>query len=147
MRMHADGSGIQDGVKRCPPQRSARKDFAADGFGQLMGGLFAPGANSYESASLRKSERRGSGGSTRSEDQDAAPGQRKLFLESTQNPDIIGIAAEKRTILPDDHGVYSTNLRRQRVALFQVLQDGLFVRDGYAEPANPEFRHSLQKIA
>src|SRR5260370_41671716 len=112
MSMHADGSGIQDGVKRCPPQPSARKDFAADGFGQLMGGLFAPRTNPNEGAGLRESERRGSGGSTRSEDQDAAPGQRKLFLESTQNPDIIGIAAEKRTIGPDDHGVDCTNLRR-----------------------------------
>src|SRR5258708_24202454 len=63
-----------------------------------------------------------------------------------ENPDVIGVAAEKRTSSPDDGGVDGTNLRRDGVTLFQELQDGLLVRDRDAEAANPEFRHGLQKI-
>src|SRR6266567_240548 len=74
VRMHADGSGIQDGVKRFAPQRATRNDFTAGSFGQFLRSLFAPGTNSNESASFRKSERRSPRGAARSEDQDAAPG-------------------------------------------------------------------------
>src|SRR6266446_2014510 len=126
-RMHADGSGIQDGVKRFAAQRPTRKDFTADGSGQFPRSLFPPRTNYNESASLRKSERRSSRSAARPKDQDAAPGQRKLFLEGTQNPDVISIAAEKRTISPDDHGVDGANLRCERVTLLHVLQDGLFM--------------------
>src|SRR5438445_13692809 len=145
--MHADGSGIQDGVKRFAAQRAAPNDFAANGFGQFLRGLFSPRTNANARASLGKRARRSSRGATRTEDQDAAPSQRKLFFEGAQNPDVIGIAAGKRTIAPDDHSIDGGNLRGQRVAFFQVFQDGLFVRDGYTEAANPEFRHRFQKIA
>src|SRR5260370_42099440 len=145
--MHAKGSGIQDGVKRFVLQRAARNDVAPGGFGQFSRRLFSSRTNSNESARLRKSERRGSGSAARPKDQDAAPGERKLFLEGTQNSDVIGIAAEKRTISPDDYSVNSANLCRERVTFLQMLQDGLFVRDGHAETANPEFRHRVQKIA
>src|SRR6266700_1254676 len=67
--MHADGSGIQDGVKRLAAQRATRNDFAAGGFGQFSRSLFPPVTNSNESASFRKSERRNPRGAARSEDQ------------------------------------------------------------------------------
>src|SRR5260370_8992844 len=144
--MHTDRSGIEDGVKRLAPQGAARNDFAAYGFGQFSRSLFAPRTNRNESASLRESERCGSRGAARAEDQDAAPSQPKLFFEGAQNADVIGIAAEKRTISPDNDGVDGTNLGGERGTLLQVLEDGLFVRDGHAETAHSKFGNGGQKI-
>ena len=72
-------------------------------------------------ACSRESERGGSCDTARAEDQDAASGQTKFLLEGAQNPDVVGIAAEERTIAPDDDGVDGANLGGERVAFFQVL--------------------------
>ncbi len=74
------------------------------------------------------------------------PASSKFFLEGAQNPEVIGIAPEERAIAPDHHSIDGANLGGERIALFQVFQDGLFVRNRYAEAANAELRNGPQKI-
>ena len=62
---------------------------------------------------FRKSERGGSRYTAGAEDQDAASSQSKLLLERAQNPDVIGIAAEERTVSPDNDRVNGTNLEQR----------------------------------
>src|ERR1700722_3442072 len=96
--MHADWRGVQDRVKSLVLQSAARNSFAADGFGQFSRCLFAAGANRNVRACARKSEPRRSRNAACAEDQDAPPVEPKLVLERPQNPNVIGIAAEERTI-------------------------------------------------
>src|SRR5271168_1702549 len=82
-----------------------------------------------------------------SEDEHSAPGKSQLFLQGAQNPHVVGIAAEERTISPDHDGVDGANLGGKRVAFLQVPPDGLFVRNRNAEAADAELRDGPEKIA
>src|SRR6202030_596189 len=46
-----------------------------------------------------------------------------------------------------DHSIYCADGRGQSVAIVQMPQNALFVRDCDAETAQAEVRHSLEKIA
>ena len=74
------------------------------------------------------------------------PARRSFFCSDAQHADVVRIAARKRAIAAHDHRVYRADVRRQRIAFFQVPQDGLLVRDGDAKAANAELGHGLQKI-
>ena len=109
--------------------------------------LFRGGRRSRPERQLRKGKRRGSRDAACAKDEDAAPGELELLFERAQDADVVGVGTEERTVALDDDGVDGADLRGERVALLQMLQDGLLVRDGHAEPANAELGHSLQKVA
>src|SRR5580704_8313370 len=118
MGLHTDWSGVDNRVKAFAAEDTSRDDVASDSFGQFSRSFFAASADPDASTRLRESERRSPRNTARAEDQHAAVGKRKFPPEGAQNPDVVRVAAEERTISPNDHRVYSANLGRKRVTFF-----------------------------
>ncbi len=70
----------------------------------------------------------------------------EFLLQRAEHADIIRVATVKRPVAPDHNGVYGADFRSQRLALLQVFEDGLLVRQGDAETADSELRNSREKI-
>ncbi len=71
----------------------------------------------------------------------------EFFLQCTEDADVIRVAAVKRPVAPDRHGIHGADVCRERLAFLQVFEDGLLVRDGDTETADTEFRNGGKKIA
>src|SRR5579872_121433 len=98
---------------------TTRQFNSRDGISPLSSrGFFATRANPDVRSRLSKSKRSSSGNTARTKDQNAAAAKRKLFLEGSQNADVVGIAAGERSVAAHDHRVYGANLRRERVTFF-----------------------------
>src|ERR1700731_2937973 len=122
MRVHADGSGIEDGVKGLRAQSTARDDFATDSAGQFARCIFTARADVNAGTRTRESEGSGTSGSASAEDQYAAFRERQFFLQRAQDADVIRIAAVERTIAAHHDCIHRAYVRGQRVTILQVPQ-------------------------
>src|SRR5713226_4969475 len=67
-------------------------------------------------------------------------------LERAQNAHEIGVVAIEFSAAADDNGIYGADFDGQRVAIVEVAQDGVFVRNRHTEARNPDLSKALQKI-
>src|SRR6267142_165106 len=146
LRMHADRCGVQDGVKEFRAQSAAGNDFSSDGASQLFRGFFTPRANANYRASTSQRKCRGSRRSTRAENQYAAAFDAEFLLERAEHADVIRVATVERTVAPDYNGIHGADVRSQRLAFLQMLQNGLLVRQRHAETPDAEFGNGLEEI-
>ena len=70
----------------------------------------------------------------------------EFFFERAQHAEIIGVAAVEGAVAADDHGVNSANFRRERIAVLQILENGLLVWMSDTESADTKFGYGRQKI-
>src|SRR5207302_7279029 len=145
--MHPDRGGVQNGVKGLRAQSSAGQRLRAESAGELLCGSFAAGANSDGCSGTGQRKNGCSSRTTRAEDQDAAAFDAEFFLERTEQAEAVGVAAVERPVAANDHRVNSANFRCERIALLQILENGLLVRMSDAESTKAKFGDGLQKIA
>src|ERR1700761_3624198 len=109
--MHADGSGVDDGVEFFGAQSEAWDGFAADGAGKFAGLLFATGADGDLRAGASECDGGGASGASCTEEEDAALGEVELFFERAEDADVIGVRTSERAIGTDDDGVDGADVR------------------------------------
>src|ERR1700680_1794132 len=83
---------------------------------------------------------------TGAENKHTAPRKLDLLLERAQYADIVGVAAVKRTITPHPYGVYRADLCGQRMAVPQVPEHFLLVRQRDAKSPNAPLANGTQKV-
>src|ERR1700722_767854 len=118
MRVHTDGSGVEDGIELFGWQSLARNGFAAADTGELASGDFATGADGNRGTGTSEREGGGAGGAACPENQDAAIAELDAGRQRAEDGEIIGVAAVQGAISTDSYGVDRTNLYCQRIARF-----------------------------
>src|SRR5207302_5254656 len=113
---------------------------------ELPCSLLTAGANSDGCSGTHQRKNGCSSRTTRSEDQDAAAFDAEFLLERTEQAEVVRVAAVERPVAANDHGVNSANFRCERIALLQILENGLLVRMSDAESADSQFGDGGQKI-
>src|SRR5260370_487680 len=98
VRVHADRSGVEDGVKKFRAQSATRDDFSLHGAGQFFGGFVTAGANSDDGTSASERERSGARGAARSKDQRTASFDSEFFLQRAKNTYVIRVATVERAV-------------------------------------------------
>src|SRR5438309_9391861 len=127
--MHSNGSGVQNRVEILRPQCASWDRFAANGTSELLRGSVA--ARAYENRRAGSRERKGSRArrSTRTEHKHSASTQLDPTFERAQDADVVGITTVQRPVAAHRTGVHCPNVGGKRLAIFQMLEDGLFVRN------------------
>src|SRR5215472_1427962 len=138
--MHAHRCGVQNGIKGLPAERAARNGFPADRASQLFRSVFSPGANAHYRAGSCQGKGSAPRRAARPENQHATVLDAHVAFERTKHAEVVRVAAVERAITPDYYGVYRANFRRQRLAFFQMFEDGLFVRNSDAESLDSKVR-------
>lgn len=146
MRVHADGGGIDDCVERFGAESESRHNFAADGSSKFTSLRFATRANRDRGTGPSKSERSGARGTSRTKNEYTALGEMQFLLKGAKHADIVGVRTGQRTVGTDDDCINGADVGREIVAVFEVLEDFLLVRNRDAETSNPEVRDGLEKI-
>src|SRR5438477_2939393 len=145
--MHPDRGGVQNGVKGLRAQSSAGQRLCAEGAAELPCSFLTAGANNDARSGTSQRKNGCSSRSTRSEDQDAATFDAEFLFERTEQAEVVRVAAVERAVAANDHRVNSANFRCERIALLQILENGLLVRMSDAESTEAKFGDGLQKIA
>src|SRR5690348_16078265 len=146
VRMHADGSSVQDGVKLLGPKCTARYCFRVYGSRQSACGNRAPSTDAHRRTGPNEGEGRGARRASGAENQHAAAGNAELPLKSGQHTRVIGVVSVQAAVFPDHDGIHGADLRRQRIAFRQMPYYRLLVWDGDAESTNAELRNRIQKV-
>ena len=144
--MHADRSGVQNGVKERRAQSAARNDFCSNCTCQCTRSFFTSRANAHYRAGPSQRKCRGPRRPSRSEDQHAAALDAEFFLERAQHANIIRVATVERTITPHHNGIHGADFRGERLTFLQVFENALLVRQRHAETPDSKFRNRLQEI-
>ncbi len=144
--MHADGSRVENGVEFFGAQGESRNGFASDGASEFAGLLFAAGADRDLRACAGESDGGSASGTSGAEKEDAALGEVELFFERAEDADVVGVRTGERAVGADDDGVDGADVGGEVVAMIEVFEDCLFVRDGDAEAAKAEVGDSFEKV-
>ncbi len=147
MGMHADGSGVEDGVEAEFAERGARDGFAIDETSEGAGGGFATCANENVSASGVERDGSGTSGATGAEDEDATAAKAHFTSEGVLNAEVIGVAAVQGAIFADGDGVDGADFFGERFAGIETAEDGFLVGESDAEAADAEFGNSGEEVA
>src|SRR6266481_5966414 len=145
--MHANRGGVEDGVERLGAQSSAGHSLSTEGAREFPCGFFAAGTNGDGCAGTRQRKSGCPRRTTRPVDQDAAAFDAEFFLERTEQAEIVGVAAVERPVAANNHSVHGANFRGERIALLQILENGLLVWMCDAETADSKVGDGRQKIA
>src|SRR5579871_1639455 len=110
MRMHADGSCVENGVKRFRGQSEAGHGFATDGASEFASLLFTARADRDLSARASESYRCGTSGAPGTKKEYTTLGEMEFLFERAEHADVIGIRSSERTVGADDDGVYGADI-------------------------------------
>src|SRR5260370_29197218 len=128
MGMHPDGCGVEDGVERLPPQSRVGHSLSTEGAREFPCGFFAARADGDACAGAYQRKSGCPRSTTRPVDQDAAAFDAEFFLERAEHAKVISVAAIESAVAANNHGINGANFRGQRIALLQILENGLLVR-------------------
>src|SRR3977135_1581345 len=117
--MHADRSGVQDGVEKLGPQSSPGHYLCAESAGEFLCGFFAARADGDGCAGTHQRESSCPSCAAGPKDQDAAAFDAEFFLEGAKHAEVIGVGAQERAVAANDDRVYGANFRSESIALLQ----------------------------
>ena len=110
------------------------------------GRRFATGANRDGGTGTRERESGSARGTAGAENEDATFGEVKFLFEGAEHTDVVGVRTSQRTVGADDDGVDRADVGGEIVAVFEMLQDFLLVRNRDAETANAEVGDGFEKV-
>ena len=146
MRVHADRGGVDNRVERFRAKGESRDGFATNRAGKIVSLSLAPRADRDLRTMSRQRDGGGAGGTSGAIKEDAALGEMEFLFERAEDADVIGVRTGERAIRADNDGVDGADIGGEVVAMGEMFQDFLFVRNSDAEAANAEVRDGFQKV-
>ena len=142
-------TGVQFTIasKNSRAQLAALHHLGSRGASQRPGAFRAPRAKAYNRARLRQRKRGRSRRASGPEQKDAASGKTHAALQTAKHSNIVRIVPVQTAFATNHHSIDRPDSRGQRIAVVQVTQDTLLVRNRDRKAGNAKRPGRAQEIA
>src|SRR5665213_376430 len=143
--MHAYRRAVHHRVERLPAQSATVDGFAAGSARECAGLAPAPRPDRHVRPLARQREGCRSRRTSRTDQQNAARPERHAALDGAQDSNVICIVPTEPAAAHDDR-IYRSDGGGERLALIEIAEDALLVRQCDAESGDTEAPHSRDEI-